>query len=344
MIKTNADQLEQLIIHKVGSKEKTEDFFLADETVNLPDSLVKELLVRFFLYSFKNEEYFQFTHDQDIQLNEVYVYCSHIFENPNSLVENSQHLAKHLLKSSHHPKIKSGEFYVAYFSDIQLEDEVCDAIGLFKSENKETYLKIHQHQSNFAVENDQGININKLDKGCIIYNTEKEHGYKLQIIDHTNHQEAQYWMNGFLQVKLIENDYYHTQNYLQMCRDFALQALPHEDKIDQIDLINNSANYFKENEAFDKVEFQEKVLQKPEIIEAFENYETEYQSEKKMNPNKDFQIAPNAVRKMKKVFKSVIKLDKNFHIYVHGNRELIRKGFDEESGLHFYQLFFNQEE
>ena len=40
---------------------------------------------------------------------------------------------------------------------------------------------------------------------------------------------------------------------------------------------------------------------------------------------------------------SVLKLDKNFHVYIHGKREYIEKGFDEEKGMHFYQLFFEEE-
>ena len=40
--------------------------------------------------------------------------------------------------------------------------------------------------------------------------------------------------------------------------------------------------------------------------------------------------------------KSVIKLDKNFHIYVHGGEGLIRKGYDPETGMAFYQLYFTR--
>ncbi|MFN6039537.1 MAG: nucleoid-associated protein, partial [Bacteroidota bacterium] len=40
----------------------------------------------------------------------------------------------------------------------------------------------------------------------------------------------------------------------------------------------------------------------------------------------------------------VIKLDKNFHIYVHGKHEFIEKGFDEEKGKKFYKLYFDSEE
>ena len=44
-----------------------------------------------------------------------------------------------------------------------------------------------------------------------------------------------------------------------------------------------------------------------------------------------------------RVFRDVIKLDKNFHIYVHGDNQYIKKGYDEVTGTHYYQLFFKEE-
>ena len=38
----------------------------------------------------------------------------------------------------------------------------------------------------------------------------------------------------------------------------------------------------------------------------------------------------------------VIKLDKNFHLYVHGSRELIEQGIDEE-GRKFYKIYYTEE-
>lgn len=128
-----------------------------------------------------------------------------------------------------------------------------------------------------------------------------------------------------------------------MCRNFATEAFPEADRIDQVSLVQESARFFNEEELFDKVRFEEKVLQEPEIIEAFENYKESYQQQHDIQINDEFDINPDAVKKLKRVFKSVIKLDKNFHIYVHGNRSFIRKGFDEVSKLNFYQLFFKEE-
>jgi hypothetical protein len=41
--------------------------------------------------------------------------------------------------------------------------------------------------------------------------------------------------------------------------------------------------------------------------------------------------------------KSVVKLDNNFHLYIHGRHELVEKGYDEEKGMKFYKVYFVNE-
>ena len=49
---------------------------------------------------------------------------------------------------------------------VQIEGNPLDAIGIFKSENKETYLKVYPEQNGFGMDYEENaININKLDKG-----------------------------------------------------------------------------------------------------------------------------------------------------------------------------------
>ena len=54
-----------------------------------------------------------------------------------------------------------------------------------------------------------------------------------------------------------------------------------------------------------------------------------------------YDISESAVKKQARAYKSVIKLDKNFHIYVHGNRELIEQGEDEKGK--YYKVYFKEE-
>ena len=57
----------------------------------------------------------------------------------------------------------------------------------------------------------------------------------------------------------------------------------------------------------------------------------------------NFEISENAVNKQVKGLKSVVKLDENFHIYIHGDNQMIKRGYDNASGLYYYQLFFKEE-
>ena len=170
MLVTSEIVLEDIILHKVGNKSREEDIRFSKSALQL-DGFVKDLLLKYFLSPFKSEEYFNLAHESDLSLNEVYSFVSRIFEDPADIHQQSVHLARHLYEQSTHPKIKEGEFYVTYLRDCVLDGEAMDAIGLFKSESRETYLKVYPNGDSFDIDSEDGVNINKLDKGCLIFNT-----------------------------------------------------------------------------------------------------------------------------------------------------------------------------
>jgi hypothetical protein len=55
----------------------------------------------------------------------------------------------------------------------------------------------------------------------------------------------------------------------------------------------------------------------------------------------EFPISEAAVKKSQKHFKSIIKLDKNFHIYIHGDKSKIKQDQDETGK--FYKVYFEKE-
>jgi hypothetical protein len=328
----------------VGNKSAEELLLLSKQNLNLADN-VKEILDFYFTNAFKTEEYFQFFHDTDLSLNESYTYISDIFTNPETLLEQSVNLAKHLYEQSTHPKIKGGEFYTVYFRDCVIDGETVDAVGLFKSENKDTFLKVFPKGDSFEIESEKGININKLDKGCLIFNTEKENGYIVAVVDNTNKGvEAQYWIDDFLHVRQRKDEYYNTNNVLTLCKDFVKNEFPKQFESNQVqrtEILENSIKFFKEKETFVFDDFVNEVMQQPEVIDSFNNYTTDYQKNNDIEIANEFSISESAVKKQSRVFKSVIKLDKNFHIYVHGNRQLIEQGEDEKGK--FYKVYYKEE-
>ena len=229
MIDYSAVKLKTLVVHQVGNSLQEEGMKLSRQPMVFKEELIKELLMKYFLSPFKGDVFFNFFHDTDLELNELFNYCSKIFADPDSFFLQSINISKHLYEKSNHHNIKGGEFYLVYFEDCFVNGDCQDAIGLFKSENKDTYLKVYQQSEDFKIEHEQGININKLDKGCIIFNSLKDNGYKLCMVDNTNRsEEAQYWRNDFLKVKPHQDNYFHTKNYLHMCKDFCKDILDKE--------------------------------------------------------------------------------------------------------------------
>ena len=244
MILTDSSQIQQLCIHKVGNKYSDDGVYLSKSITNIDNDSIDKVLIKYFLSSFVNDEFYNLHHESHTKLNEVFSYVTEIFEHHNKVLENSIHLAKHLYEQSTHPKIKAGEFYVAYFKDCLVEGEMFDAVGLFKSENKDVFLKVHTSDGDFEVDSEEGININKLDKGCLIFNTEKEKGYLVAIVDNSGKgYEAQYWKDDFLHVSPRNDDYHQTQNALSLCKNFVVERLSESfdvSKADQVDMLNKS--------------------------------------------------------------------------------------------------------
>ena len=342
--------LSQLSINKLGNKLLDEPLTLSENQIKIDDDTLDELLKQYFLTPFeKVNEVYRFAHStEDLNLNEVFHFASIIFEKPNTFHENTQQITKHLYDISNHPKIKSGEIYFTYFTNIQIEGELMDAIGIFKSESKEPYLTVQQDEQDFVIQYEQNaINIKKLDKGCIIFNTEKEQGYKVAVVDQTNRTETVYWIDEFLKLKIRNDNYTQTQNTLSIYKNFVTQKMDEEfdiSKADKIDLLNRSIKYFKDKDSFDIDEFSNEVIANPQGIESFKTFKKNYETEFDTQVPDSFSISDAAVKKQARVFKSVLKLDKNFHIYIHGNKELIEKGFDAEKNMNYYKVYFRDEQ
>ena len=338
--------IESVFLHHVGNKSLEEGCKFSEEPLMMDDK-VEEALKTYFFESFSDKELYHLDHDVDIKLNEVYSYVSQIFNNESTLKEQANNIARDLYRCSDHPNIKPGELCIALIKDCQIEGQVLDAVGIFKAENKDTFLKVIARKNQYEVESDEGINVGKLDKGCLIFNTDVEEGFLVTVVDQTNKGvEARFWSDEFLHLKHRRDMYFNTNNVLEACKSFVSEALPEEytmEKADQIDLLNKSIGYFKDNERFVQEEFEGAVFKDPDVIQSFQDFNTQFADERDMDMPQSFEISKEAVKKKSRVFKSVIKLDKNFHIYVHGNRDYIERGTDPD-GRKFYKLYYDTEQ
>ena len=338
-------KIDYIAVHIVGNKSLEEGVSLSRANITPKDEVIIPL-EKYFLDAFFTDEYHRLYHDSGLEYNVVYGAATRIFEEPEQLFEQSVNLAKYLYEQSTHPKIKGGEFYTVYFKDCIIDGDTVEAIGLFKSENKDTFLKVLREGGNFNLESEQGINIKKLDKGCLIFNKERENGYVVAVVDNTNRGvDAQYWIDDFLHVRQRKDEYANTENVMAMAKHFITKELPKEfevPKADQIDLLNRSLQFFKEKDTFDIEDFANEVIEQPEVIESFKNYKKTFEEERSMEIDDGFAISQHAFKKQQRSYKRIIRLDKKIQIIIDGNRDHAEQGEDEKGK--YYKVYYNTEE
>src|SRR5690606_5941253 len=146
-----------------------------------------------------------------------------------------------------------------------------DALPIFKHD----FLEFEEKDSNIEILIRHGININKLDKGCLIINTNKEEGFKILSID-SNRYDTKYWLENFLSVDALTDETFFTKKYLKFCQDFAKDVvLPAEDKKQEEMLMNRAAKHFAKNAEFEETGFLDEVMEKPDPIPESKHYKTE---------------------------------------------------------------------
>lgn len=334
-------KLDKFVVHFVGNKTNGSGVRFSNALTQYEniEVYIKNLLNN----NFKLDELYSFYFIPQLELNPMYQFVSSIFENANEFLEQSQNSARYLYEKSIHPQIKPGELCFLYFKDSEFNGKIIDCLGIFKSENKDTFLKIHYRGENFKIESERGININKLDKGCLIFNTEKESGYLVAIVDNTNKgSEAKYWTDNFLHVRPRKNSFNQTQNMLSLCKSFVSQLPSDNGKIEKATYMNRSVEALKE-ESVNINTFAEQVFETSELVSEFKQYKETYQKERDIEIDDTFETASAAIKRRATGMMTTIKLDKNFDINIHGGEQYIVRGYDEEKGMYYYQLFFKEE-
>ncbi len=100
----------------------------------------------------------------------------------------------------------------------------------------------------------------------------------------------------------------------------------------------------KQKDKFNLQDFEKEVLVQPEIIEAFNGYRSDFNKKMDLTAIDEFDVSQTAVKKNQKYMRSIVKLDKNFHIYIHSRHDYVERGYDEDKGLKFYKLYYVNEE
>ena len=291
--------LEGIYVHKVGNKLRDENFKISNENITFSDDETQSYLLKYFLSPFNNNEVYNFCHPSELELNEIYLFVKRLFTSPEQLYKISIDISKHLYEQSTHPKINGGDLCICFFNNCSFDGVKCNAIGFFKSEVKDVFLKFDSIDDNVNIKHVNGININKLDKGCLVFDLEEEKGYKVCVID-SKSKDTQYWKNDFLNIKPASDEYHFTNDFLSITKEYVTKQLSDEfeiNKTDQIDLLNRSVDYFKTNDKFEKEDFEKSVFQSEELIKSFRSFDNSYRDNNDIELANSFDISSQAVKK-----------------------------------------------
>ncbi len=213
MIFTDA-VLEQFTVHYIGNKQNGGALLVSKRAID-PDDEIREKMREALLQRFGNcHERYSFNHSASLEFNEVYNFSQRLFQEPTDFHDLSVKIASHLFEASLHPKIKPGELYVTTFSNILVDDKSVNAIGLFKAETKTLFADLIPSMDDLDLQLKEGVDLSKVDKGCLILQQEEEKGYELLIFDANGKgEEAQYWKDKFLSVLILQNEFLHTNGF-----------------------------------------------------------------------------------------------------------------------------------
>lgn len=300
-------------------------------------------ILSWLVNGFPKEEFYQ------MDLNRM---SAHNIEMVNRLLENNESAGAHpsrLISETLAKLMAPEEIFIisGYIEDILIDDELCNAVVLAIPEDSRQYLHQGMMDESGHPLIDRGFPMDKIKFGVLIFDTFREDGARISIKG-TQSKAAAISMlkDEILSVKAVKDPFHHTKNYLTMCSKFVKERLPEDPSIaktDQADILNKSLDYFKNQESFTEEKFIEQVFPEEQMSNAFKQYKSNYVAQHQVDLDDDFDISSTAVKNNQRVFKSVLKLDKNFHIYIHGDKKLIQKGADSD-GRKFYKIYYELEE
>lgn len=336
----------KLIIHGVGNKLKEDELVLSRQCTVLSGESLYKLLGKYFFQRFKDNGLYNFGHESNLDFNEIYQYAKSIFYDLNSFENISCNIAKHLYEVSTHPNIKAGELCVAYIKGGLLNGVEYDAIGIFKSETKEAFLKINNNMDWYSVDWERGIDTNKLDKGCIIFNHQMDMGFNVLLIDSGSSVETKYWIEDFLSIERNSNEFQKTKILVDACKGFIRKNYSGTNT-NKVIMLDNVIGYINSNPSLDLDSFTSNVAEQAQCSNALRDYIISYAEKKDCTDIDSFPIDQSAVKSIKKTIKNLITLDTDIEIKIKPSskkdKQYLERGYDDDKKMYFYKIYFNEE-
>lgn len=334
MLEVSDSILAQYVVHYVS-----DTLVLGEEAFTRPEVMLEAAFTQLAFNKLDFEQQYEFFHETDIGLNEVYTYVKSIFDNEKNFLEQSKHIATHLQSSSGHPNIKSGELFIGLFENCLMSTEAKKVIAIVKIDEKEMFLDVKNEQNKVIVNGVDGINVKKINNMAVIVDMGADEAPAV-FMKTKKKEDVVYWQERFLKIKVADEHYHKTNLALTECKKYILKEESFTNT-EKLGLLNKTLEYFKNEEEFQVNDYIETVFEKTEpaqkdlIVNSVKPYETV--------------ISESAIAKVEKSYKRKIKLDSNIEIQVNVQNieqvdELIEVGYDEATNRKFYKIYFQEEE
>ena len=174
---------------------------------------------------------------------------------------------------------------------------------------------------------EMGMSLKKLEKGCIVFNVEKERGYKVAVVDNTgSNTDAHYWVDNFLHVCNCEDDYHQTERLAELCRGFVEKVAEHS-ALDGAIIAKKATEMLKTTETLALADVADVICQNDEQKQVFESYRKSFEEEKGAL-NEEVTLVKKAVNYKPVSRMNVLKIGQNFDVKVLNPEARIETGED----------------
>ena len=332
---TKIGNIKAAVVQRVGNKSN-------DEGVSFSDSLcqmdsVEEPFLKLINSAFKFNDWKQFYYIDDLELNPAFRFVSKIFDDETCIVQQANNLARHLYEQSIHPNIKIGEFYVVLLDNCEVDGEQTQAIGLFKSEVRETVLTVKMEKNRLVLSSEIGMSLKKLEKGCIVFNVDRENGCKVAVVDNTgSNTDAHYWVDNFLHVRASDDDYHQTEKLAGLCAGFV-QQVSGQSVSDGAFMAMKANEVLKSGEILAVDDLAERICQTDEQKKEFAAFRKSFEEENGALKD-EVALVKKAVNYKPVTRMNVMKVGTDFEVKVLTSEARIEEGKDE--GGRYWKLYY----
>ena len=337
------------MLAKVGHPQRDEPLQTSKEVFKIEEK-DQEPLAAIFLKPFKNLTAHRFSHHSSLDQHEMNACAAAIFAADDGLLEKGCDIAKRLYAKSNHPNIKSGDLCISLVRDIDINGELTRGLCILKSESVVPFLSISTRDGDLELHTEQGINPEKIDKGCLILDHLANKGYYVLTFDRTG-SDSRFWVRDFLGVVPVTDSPFLTNKYAGMAVAFIekeKKGKPAADDTPPWDNSNAAITYFEEKENFSLREFEDEVLKTPDAKARFAEHRSKIEEEQGHKLDDSFEISKKDVSKARKKIRTSMKLDTGVEIRLKPALAdkpdgVLEHGFDEARKMKFIKIYFNED-